>query len=269
MKSNVVIEKGAITRMAQIIKRDTMTVKEHYHYHLGKLYSWMAGDFQLKCNEFKQVLIGNNIVPFSNKVAVDLGCGHGVQSIPIAETGFKVLAVDFNQDLLNELKENAKGLDITAINDDIRRVKHFANNPALIVCCGDTLCHLDNAREIQTFITDITNTLDHRGITILSFRDYATALTGADRFIPVKSDEHKILTCVVEYEEDFIQVTDLLHERTGNLWKQKVSSYKKVRLLSSDVVKYLEESGMKIIFNQPLNRLITIIAIKEGRNRNV
>ena len=163
-----------ITRMADMIERDTITVKEHYQYHLGKLYSWMVGDFQSRCNEFKKVLTGNNIVPFSNKVAVDLGCGHGIQSIPLAQIGFKVLAVDFSEHLLNELKVNAKGLDITTINDDIRRVKHFANKPALIVCCGDTLCHLDSAREIQTFISDISNTLDDRGITILSIRDYTT-----------------------------------------------------------------------------------------------
>lgn len=80
-----------------------MTVKEHYDNHLGHIYSWMTGDFQTKCNEFRNFLTDNFILPSTNKIAIDLGAGHGLQSIPIAEIGFQVLAVDFNQQLLDEL----------------------------------------------------------------------------------------------------------------------------------------------------------------------
>jgi len=240
-----------------------MTVKEHYDNHLGHFYSWMMGDFQAKSNEFKNFLNENLIKPSSNKIAVDLGAGHGLQSIPLAEIGFQVLAVDFNQQLLDELKENAKDLKISVINDDIKKVRHFANKPELIICCGDTLSHLDNKAEIKTFIVDIVKSLDLNGKLILSFRDYSNKLTGIERFIPVKSDSNKILTCVLDYEDEFVNVTDLLHEKTNDVWKQKVSSYKKVRLITNEIVDDIEATGMKIIFNQLVNRLTTIIASKE------
>lgn len=240
-----------------------MTVKEHYDNHLGHFYSWMMGDFQAKSNEFKNFLNENLIKPSSNKIAVDLGAGHGLQSIPLAEFGFQVLAVDFNQQLLDELKENAKDLKISVINDDIRKVRHFANKPELIICCGDTLSHLDNKAEIKTFIVDIVKSLDLNGKLILSFRDYSNKLTGIERFIPVKSDSNKILTCVLDYEDEFVNVTDLLHEKTNDVWKQKVSTYKKVRLMTNEIVDDIEATGMKIIFNQLVNRLTTIIASKD------
>jgi len=239
-----------------------MTVKEHYDNHLGNFYSWMTGNFQTKSNEFKTFLVANSIQPISNKIAIDLGAGHGLQSIPLAEIGFQVFAVDFNRQLLVELEENAKDLNITIVNDDIKRVKYFTSQPELIVCCGDTLSHLANKSEAIDFIENSVRTLGNSGRLILSFRDYSTELTGIDRFIPVKCDSDKILTCVLDYEDEHVQVTDLLHERTDDTWKQKVSSYKKVRLLTSEIVAKLEESGMTIIVNQIINGLTTIVAKK-------
>jgi SAM-dependent methyltransferase len=240
-----------------------MTVKEHYDNHLGNFYSWMIGDIDVRSNEFKSFLIDNLVKPLSNKIAIDLGAGYGIQSIPLAELGFQVLAIDFNQQLLDELKVNARDLNIRTINGDIKAVKTFAYKPELIVCCGDTLSHLDNKIEVKTFISNIVKSLDKKGKLILSFRDYSTELTGIDKFILVKSDDTKILTCILDYEDEFVNVTDLLYQRTDDVWQQKVSTYKKVRLLTNEIVNHMEENGMIIKFNEIVHKLTTIIASKE------
>jgi 2-polyprenyl-3-methyl-5-hydroxy-6-metoxy-1,4-benzoquinol methylase len=239
-----------------------MTVQEHYENHLANFYAWMTGDFSANCIQFKQFLISNQIYPNSNKIAIDLGAAHGIQSVPLAEMGFEVIAVDFNQQLLNELKANAKGLNITTINDDIKKVQTFADKPELIVCCGDTLSHLNSKKEIQSFIANISNILCDNGKLILSFRNYSTELKGTDRFIPVKSDHNKILTCILDYEDDSIYVTDLLYEKKDDSWKQTISTYQKVRVLTDDIINYVEANNLTIVYHQFINRLTTIIAIK-------
>ena len=83
-----------------------MTVKEHYDNHLGNFYSWMCGNFDEKQRKYQQFFTKNNIVPLSSKIAIDLGAGHGIQSSALAKLGFKVHAVDFNEQLLGELKNN-------------------------------------------------------------------------------------------------------------------------------------------------------------------
>jgi SAM-dependent methyltransferase len=222
----------------------------------------MVGDFQTKSNEFKAFLVENSVTPSSNGIAIDLGAGHGLQSIALAEVGFQVVAVDFNQQLLDELKVNSKDLGITVLNDDIRKVAVFAGRPELIICCGDTLTHLENKSETKAFIEDIVKSLGDTGKLILSFRDYSTKLTGTDRFIPVKSDDNRILTCILDYDEESVNVTDLLQKKVGNALKQKVSTCKKVRLSTNEVIGYLKSSGMKVSFNKILNRLTTVMATK-------
>ncbi len=239
-----------------------MSVKEHYDKHLGNFYSWMTGDFQTKCVEFKHILHTHFISPTANKIAIDLGAGHGIQSIPLAQLGYKVIAIDFNQQLLDELKINAQQLDITIVNNDIKNIKHFGYNPELVVCCGDTLSHLNSKIEVNEFIANIVEALLPNGKIIFSFRDYSNKLEDIERFIPVKSDETKILTCVLDYEDDYVNVTDLLYEKDDGKWNTKVSSYRKVRLLKSDVIKQLEKHGMRIDTSDVINRFITIIATK-------
>jgi hypothetical protein len=88
-------------------------------------------------------------------------------------------------------------------------------------------------------------------------------LTGSERFIPVRSDNNKILTCILDYEDEVVNVTDLFHEKINDVWIQKVSTYKKVRLLTYEIISYLEENNMTINFNHIVNKMTTIIAIKE------
>jgi SAM-dependent methyltransferase len=218
----------------------------------------------IKANEFQELLIDKGITPASSKNVIDLGAGHGLQSVPLARIGFNVTAVDFNEQLLEELKANAEGLKVKILVGDIRRINQYANDEVeLVVCCGDTLSHLSNRNEIRELITEIVAILKPGGKVLFSFRDYSAELTGDSRFIPVKSDDTRILTCVLDYEEEFVTVTDLLYERTETGWKQRVSSYVKVRISSIEIVEFLEANGMKIQLNEVFNRLTTIIAVKK------
>ena len=141
-----------------------MTAKEHYEQHLGSFYSWMAGDFDEKLKEQERFFLAQNIKPQSTRLAIDLGAGHGIQSVSLAKLGFKVKAVDFNSQLLRELTKNSHKLDIEVIESDIRSFnKHTHPKPELIVCWGDTLTHLNNSKEIQQLISESSEALTKNG----------------------------------------------------------------------------------------------------------
>ena len=240
-----------------------MTVKEHYDNHLGNFYSWMCGNFEEKQSECQQFFTNNNIVPLFSKIAIDLGAGHGIQSSSLAKLGFMVHAVDFNEQLLCELKNNTQNLSVRPINEDIRLIKkHKDLNPELILCFGDTIAHLDSKEEVEQFIKNVYETLILHGKFILSFRDYGTELLDDSRFIPVKSDSDKILICFLEYFPEKLKVTDILNKKVGENWTQTISSYYKVRVTKGYITNCLENIGFKITFADTINRMITIIADK-------
>jgi hypothetical protein len=240
-----------------------MKTQAHYDNHLAGFYSWMTGDFEQKTREFETFLQVNDLSPSHSGIAIDLGCGHGIQSVALARSGYGVKAIDFSGQLLEELLSHAGSLPIEPTKADLTELDSYASlHPELIVCCGDTLTHLESRASILQLLHDVSGLLGIGGKLVLSFRDYSDELSGDSRFIPVKSDDDRILTCFLEYQTDHVLVTDLLHERTADGWQQRVSSYMKVRIAPEDVIAQLEELGMKVVFREPVNRLFTIIAIK-------
>ncbi len=240
-----------------------MLAKEHYEKHLADLYSWMIGDLESKSMDFKKFLQSNGIEPGKTRTALDLGAGNGIQSIALKDLGFEVTAVDFNEKLLNELKANSNSDGIKTQLADITSVSEFDKlKPELIICCGDTITHIDSKRQIEKFISDATKILEINGHLILTFRDYSCELDDQERFILVKSTNEKILTCILEYQPEKIKVSDLLHEKINGQWTQKVSTYEKVRITLLEIVQMLEKNGMKIGLNEPVNRMQTLIAEK-------
>lgn len=240
-----------------------MTVKEHYDNHLADFYSWMIGDFEKAKDSFKDFCIKNEIKQIENGNAIDLGAGNGIQSIALGEIGFKVKAVDFNEKLLSELKLKIGGLLIELIKDDIRNVKTFTDSSVdLIICCGDTVSHLDTFEQLDNLIEDCYDLLNTEGKLILSFRDYSIALSDTQRFIPVKSDDKRIHTCIIDYSDDKVTVTDLLHEKNNETWTQKISSYDKLRVRTDYVINKAETVGFSISENENINRMIHLILKK-------
>lgn len=240
-----------------------MTVKEHYDNHLGNFYSWMLGDFDTNEEKMREFFAAHGIASQTNQTALDLGCGNGIQSIALAKLGYKVKAVDFNAQLLDELNEHKSHYEIEVINSDIINYLNSVNkNFSLITCMGDTILHLESRDWVKEFIKLCYENLEPGGKLILSFRDYTNELKGEARFIPVKSNDTRVMTCFLEYSDEYVNVTDLLYEKINGEWMQFVSSYKKVRVLPEEIEKYLMDTGLEIESNEVLNRMIYLIANK-------
>jgi hypothetical protein len=115
----------------------------------------------------------------------------------------------------------------------------------VVVCMGDTLTHLPSVSAVEALFSDVRAVLAPGGLFVATFRDYVTReLRGAERFIPVRADEDRILTCFLEYGEDQVLVHDILHERTGAGWRTAVSAYPKLRLDPVRMAGSLEVAGL-------------------------
>lgn len=245
-------------------KIDKMTVKEHYENHLGNFYAWMIGDFQEKVREHEAFFQANKITTAAaSTLAIDLGAGHGVQSVALAQAGFRVKAIDFNTQLLAALRTNAKGLAVEVIEADMLDYLEQATEKAALICCmGDTLTHLQNPGALEVFLTRMADRLMPGGRIVLSFRDLTAELTGAGRFIPVKSDDTRILTCFLEYHTEYVMVHDILHEKQNNAWVQKVSAYPKLRLSEKQIQTLLEKNNLAVTTVTGIQRLTCMVAEK-------
>jgi len=238
-------------------------VQEHYERLLAEYYSWMSGGFARKLKQNQQFFEVHDVRPASSGLAVDLGAGCGFQSIPLSKIGFAVLAIDSSKRLLAELRQNARGLAITTINDDMLNFARHCRDPIeLVVCMGDGLTHLDTRQTIRRLFRKIVRTLEPGGRLVLTFRDLSTELTGLDRFIPVRSDSDTIITCFLEYETNHVKVHDMIYERGNHRWELKKSFFRKVRIAPQWVEDVLQSLGFNIEIFDIRDGGVSIIARK-------
>ena len=111
---------------------------------------------------------------------------------------------------------------------------------------GDTLTHLPTHESVATLFREVASSLKRAGVFAATFRDYATApLRGDSRFILVRADGERVLTCFLEYADITVTVHDLLHQRENGSWQLRTSSYPKRRLAPQWAVEQLGSLGLR------------------------
>jgi SAM-dependent methyltransferase len=242
------------------------TTAEHYERLLADCYSWMLGDFDARVERERAFLLEHGVSPAAGaeggaRVAVDLGAGSGHQAVALARLGWTVRAIDFSAKLLGELRRRTAGLDVAAIEDDLRWFPRHLTGPAgAVLCLGDTLTHLASTGEVRTLFADARRCLAPGGALVLTFRDLSRALDGTERFIPVRSDEDTILTCFLEYLPATVRVHDLLHRRRDGAWQLATSAYEKLRLAVRDVEAWVMAAGFALAHTASTRGLVEIVA---------
>jgi hypothetical protein len=128
---------------------------------------------------------------------------------------------------------------------------------------GDTLTHLPDLSAAEALLATVAASLPHHGVFAATFRDYAgRTLQGEQRFIPVRADEERILTCFLEYGEEHVVVHDLLHEKQDGRWRQSISSYPKIRLAPQWIAAKLSGHGFAVKRDTTASGMTRIVATK-------
>ncbi|HYD79923.1 MAG TPA: methyltransferase domain-containing protein [Paucimonas sp.] len=206
------------------------------------------------------------IRPARSGIAVDLGAGIGLHAIPLAQLGFSVLAIDGCISLAEELKRRAAPFDIRTITGDLLDFRNELDaEPEIICCMGDTLTHLPDLDTVRSLFSNVALSMPSHGTFVTTFRDYAAdTAVGLHRFIPVRSDADRILTCFLEYADDAVEVYDLLNRREGEHWKLEASSYRKLRIAPAWVVDILTGLGFVVVHDKTANGMTRIVARRTG-----
>jgi SAM-dependent methyltransferase len=243
------------------------SVSKHYESHLAPIYSWMAGGVGAALERGCQEVLAVCPRPSKNQLAIDLGAGFGMHSIALADLGYSVVAIDSSRPLLEELRSQAGSRPIRTLEGDLLDFRRSIEMPPnLVLCMGDTLTHLESPAVVETLFSEVADSLIDGGRFIATFRDYSVALEGVKRFIPVRSDAGRILTCFLDYQDETVTVYDILHERVDSGWQQRISSYCKLRLSVGWVVSALEARGFQVRHEPGLGGMVRILAQCLPRN---
>lgn len=237
------------------------SVAEHYAAHLAPVYLWMAGGPEAALQAGTAEIEALNLPLTDGAAVLDLGAGFGMHAVPLARRGARVTAIDTSSELLRTLEELAGSLPIRTVNDDLLAFQsHITETPSAILCMGDTITHLPDRGSVESLIERAAAELPSGGMFVVSFRDYSVPLLEDCRFIPVRSDDDRILTCFLEYEPEAVVVHDILHQRTAEGWQTRVSCYRKLRLSPEHLIASLGSSGFSVRCETGMTGMVRLVA---------
>jgi len=155
-------------------------------------------------------------------------------------------------------------LPIDTIQKDVLDfLNETTESPEAIVCMGDTLTHFSGDEEVERIIKRISQLLPKGGKLVVSWRDLGAERRGADRFLLVRSDDSRIMSCFLEYFHDRVIVHDILLEKIAGQWQQSVSSYPKLRIPVFAFRETLRQNAFTIATEEVIHGMNIIIARKD------
>jgi hypothetical protein len=127
---------------------------------------------------------------------------------------------------------------------------------------GDTLTHLADRTEVQRLFADALSALKVGGTLVLTYRDLSQPVEGLDRFLPVRADDDRIMTCVLDFHPETVTVTDIVYCRDNGEWRMEKSSYEKLRLDPTWIEDQLRDARFRIDRSERVGGLQAIVARK-------
>jgi SAM-dependent methyltransferase len=237
--------------------------RTHYERLLAPIYRWMLGDFEAALERSRKELEAIGIGPAKPGArGLDLGAGNGLQTIPLIDAGYAMTAVDSSKELLGELLVERPMANVV-VGDLLQTEELLRGNYDVIVCMGDTLTHLDSKKDVDRLLAVACRRLAPGGTLALTFRDYVSSTReSTDRFVPVRSDSNRILTCCLDYGADRVEVTDLVHERRVDAWELRASAYTKLRLSREWVAQQATVHGLTVSRSEVNAGRVTIVGYR-------
>jgi SAM-dependent methyltransferase len=185
---------------------------------------------------------------------LDVACGSGGYSVELAKKGFKVTAVDLDEEMVRLAKEKAarENVSINALACDMRSLKEkLSGKFHLIFCIGNSIVHLGTIEEIRRVLAQAYTLLEDNGVIALQTINYDRILSfGINELPPIVNDEAglKFIRRYVYDEKngmiDFNTVLSVAHDGQMDSWENTI---KLLPLLSSDLTDALEWAGFRDI----------------------
>jgi SAM-dependent methyltransferase len=231
-------------------------VGTHYDSLLASRYTWMMGGLDACLSAARGLLDAVGLTEEGSGTVLDLGAGPGYHARVLASRGFNVVAVDTSDALLRELGEVCAGMPVTPVHADLLdESKYSGHGPfALVLCAGDTLTHLSNAKDTDRLIRTVARLLVPGGALLLQFREQPRDLSPQESIFTLRAERDRIMQCVLHFEADRVWVTDIVHEWTDHTWLSTKSTYPKLRLSTDSLVEIATSAGLNVRVNEVIAR---------------
>lgn len=126
--------------------------------------------------------------PCQGKRILDVGCGTGDLAFALADLGYAITAIDSDAAMIEKASEKAKTKKPVVFEKADMRYLTTTFGPAsfdLVLCLGNTLVHLTDPGEVETFLLQARQVLNGDGRLVIQILNYDHVLDHSIQKLPL------------------------------------------------------------------------------------
>lgn len=200
---------------------------------------------------------------------LDCGSGFGTHAVPLARAGRQVTVVEFNRQLVSQLRSSLKAAELERLQIEEADIQQLlptapAEKWDVVLCAGDTLTHMNSKANARIVVSEAARVLVKGGRLAVEYRDSSQLrLEGTSRFLPVRRDGQRSMHCFLEVlDAERLRVTDIITDVGAQGPETRFSDYVKVRIGVDELRQWIESAGMEVIDEATERGMTTIVAAK-------
>ncbi|SJZ57544.1 class I SAM-dependent methyltransferase [Selenihalanaerobacter shriftii] len=213
-----------------------------FYTEISKYYDYIFPLSEEKFNFFKNNLSKNG----EDKSSIlDIGTSTGSYAVRLAESGYKVTAIDLDEIMVQRCQQKASEAEIEVTTfklDMMKLTDKLKQKFDGIICIGNTLVHLSNLDEITEVISQIHELLNSSGKLMMQIVNYDRILKYKINELPRIDREEIGLTFIRKYnfrKDNKIDFNTTL-KVNDDQFKNSIQLYP---LTSTELITVIEEVG--------------------------
>ncbi len=200
-------------------------------------------DYNSFVKYYQKIFEKFNIKP---SLVLDLACGTGNVTIPMAERGYDMIGVDLSEEMLGIAAEKArdKNLNILFLNQDMTEFELYGTVDAA-VCALDGVNYLIHDGELEKMLALIKNYLNPGGIFIfdINSEQKLSNTLGNNTFVYDEDDTYCVWSNSYDEEDKICEFTlDFFKREDGGLYR-RFEEYQEERAYSIDEIRRAAEDA--------------------------
>lgn len=183
-------------------------------------------------------------------IVLDLGCGTGNITEPLAKAGYDMIGIDNSDEMLNIAldKKYENDLDILYLNQDMRSFELYGTVRAIVSIC-DSINYITSLEDLIKVFKLVNNYLDPEGIFIFDLNTIYKYTQIGDRTIAENRKESSFIWENTFFKESNINQYDLTifekcDDTSDNLYEKFEETHIQKAYSLEEIKSALEESGL-------------------------
>jgi len=220
----------------------------HSYSSIAPFYDRLNGgtDYHAICN-FLTELFAEEKKPIHS--VLDLACGTGNLTVPLAEAGYDMIGIDLSEEMLSLAQQKAGRLPILFLCQNMVSFELYGTVDA-VICCLDSLNYLLKKEDLERTFAHVKNYLEPGGLFVFDVNTPHRLENVYGRQDFVLEEEGILCTWRNDYNEKtrvctfdlsfFEEQADGSYLRTDEVQKERAYAF-------STYKKLIEENGMKLV----------------------